>query len=120
MVFKIRIDVDTSLLDAKIKNMEAKLRQRLVNALELRGEVANTMMRWLAPYLTGYLYEHIDYFVNPEELFVEFHADAPYAAFPEFGTVKQRAQPYFRPPFWVAYFKLLEDIKNVIEETWNE
>lgn len=39
-----------------------------------------------------------------------------YAPFLEFGTVKMAAQPFFYPPFFERYNKIIKDAKNAIEQ----
>jgi HK97 gp10 family phage protein len=43
---------------------------------------------------------------------------APYAAFPEFGTMKQAAQPFWRPYVWHFYFQALREIRLMLKELY--
>ena len=40
--------------------------------------------------------------------------NVPYAKFVEYGTIRQKAQPYMRPSFRVQKAKFIRDIKNAI------
>ena len=45
--------------------------------------------------------------IDPSNLTVEGGCFASYAGFPEFGTIKQHAQPFWRPHVWNHLFILL-------------
>ena len=42
-------------------------------------------------------------------------AGTDYAIFLEYGTVKMAAQPFFFPPYFKRYNKIIKDAKNAIE-----
>ena len=63
---------------------------------ERRGwKLANTIM------MTG---------VNPELLMAQGSVLAPYAGFPEFGTVKYHARPYWMPFVWSNFYEMRENL----------
>jgi len=37
----------------------------------------------------------------------------PYAMFVEFGTRRMSARPFWRPPVWSAFFRMLEDFGKI-------
>ena len=54
--------------------------------------------------------------IDEENLFVEGGCFAWYAGFPEFGTVHQNAQPFWRPYVWNHFFQLLRELGNIQRE----
>ena len=59
------------------------------------GEIGAQEARRIVPVDTGRLRASIRYEIEDEELHLQ--ADTPYAGFVEYGTHRQRAQPYLRP-----------------------
>jgi len=53
---------------------------------------------------------------NPSQLYVIGGTNVWYAHFPEFGTVKMHARPYWRFPVWLHFFNLFPLMKQAIEE----
>lgn len=56
--------------------------------------------------------------VDPDGLTVEGGCYAWYAAFPEFGTSKQVAKPFWRQYVWAAYFTMLSDFHDLMAEMY--
>ena len=42
--------------------------------------------------------------------------DVEYAHFPEFGTVKMHARPYWRPAIWEAFYRIMDQVKRFIDD----
>ena len=49
----------------------------------------------------------------PNELRIRGGVYTYYAPFIEFGTVRMRARPFWRPPMWEAFFRMRERIKRI-------
>lgn len=83
---------------------------RMLGEIDVRmrqcGERAVDVAQQLVPVRTGYLRTSISYTYNVSERVLRIHADAPYAAVVEEGSIRQRAQPYLRPAL------------NVIGQMW--
>ena len=75
----------------------AFVRNEAAKRLEAAGAKVAGRARDLCPVDTGYLKSTIGYTYNPATMTLVVHADASYAAFVEFGTSRQSAQPYLRP-----------------------
>ena len=45
---------------------------------------------------------------------------APYAGFPEFGTIKQRANPYWMPFVWANLNEMMENLKKLHMEMFSK
>ena len=60
------------------------------------GEVAEKHAREYVPVRTGFLRDSIHHRMDGDRA-VDVYTDTEYAADVEFGTVRQRAQPYMRP-----------------------
>jgi HK97 gp10 family phage protein len=52
-------------------------------------------------------------FIDEENLMVEGVVSSPYAGFPEFGTVNQRAQPYWMPFVWVNFNEMMIKLSDL-------
>ena len=48
--------------------------------------------------------------ISPEQLMVQGSVLASYAGFPEFGTVKYHARPYWMPFVWSNFYEMQEKL----------
>lgn len=85
--FQFASDWKHRLIDAPI---DAKMR------LSLETAVGIAQNDWV-PVMSGYLRSTIGYTYDQSRKLGIIHADAPYAAIIEEGSIYQRAQPYLRP-----------------------
>lgn len=86
-------------VETAISVIEQKAKQNIEKTSQLVHESAIKVQleaKWLAPVRTGTLMNSILY--EPQDKLLAYvRAAAPYSAFVEYGTRKQRAQPYMRP-----------------------
>lgn len=86
------VETAISVIERKAQQNMEKLSQTVHDsAIKIQLEA-----KWLAPVRTGNLMDSILY--EPQsKLLAYVRAAAPYSGFVEYGTSKQRAQPYMRP-----------------------
>jgi HK97 gp10 family phage protein len=72
--------------------------EALYNALEIIGNKAADYAAGLAPVDTGNLRNSLTSEVDSADKAVIIGTPVEYARFVEYGTLRQRAQPYLRPP----------------------
>lgn len=67
-----------------------------------------------SPVDTGALRRSIRLSLENNNLKAVVTTNVPYAKFVEYGTIRQKAQPYMRPSLRVQKAKFVRDIKNAI------
>ena len=86
-------------VEAAVSTIERKAQQNMEKLSQTVHDSAIKIQleaKWLAPVRTGNLMNSILY--EPQsKLLAYVRASASYSAFVEYGTSKQRAQPYMRP-----------------------
>lgn len=98
---------------ARLRRVIAGEKQAIERGVEKGAEQIAELARQLAPYETGELRESIH--VEPaSEGVVRVVADAPYAAYVEFGTRKMAAQPFLTPA--VRHTNVLAAIATEMQE----
>jgi HK97 gp10 family phage protein len=96
--FEFNIDHDELSRYAKVvRNAAGDIdREAVVVNLQFAKAIRDTA-RELVPFVTGRLHDSIS--VEDRGLATDVVADAPYAGFVEFGTVRMAPRPYMRPAF---------------------
>lgn len=79
------------------KEVIKRIKQRIVDKLELAGELVEGAAKILCPVDLGYLMGSINHRVDEEELSVAIATNVEYAPHVELGTYKMEAQPFLRP-----------------------
>jgi HK97 gp10 family phage protein len=80
-----------------------------INIVDIHTQQVNTPI----PVDTGNMKNLHTFYKEGDNWVIESRAD--YSAFVEFGTSKQAAQPWFFPPYYRNYNKIIKDAKNAIE-----
>lgn len=100
MKYDIKVNAgDMRLLRRKMRNLRGLDRHGIPQALKIAGATYEVEAKTKAPVDTGNLLKNIGYDLEPSGKDVELFSDAPYSGYVEFGTVHQKAQPFFRPAF---------------------
>ena len=85
--------------------------------------VAVSISRAICSVLTGHMQSEIrieEY--DPENLYIRAGCYAKtekgvhYPIFVEFGTSKMRARPFWRPPIWEAFYRIMERMEQLEKE----
>jgi HK97 gp10 family phage protein len=86
--------------------------EAIYNALEIIGAKAADYAAGKAPVDTGRLKNSLTHEVAMDEKAVYVGTNVEYAPFVEYGTSRQRAQPYLRP----AVENHMDEYKHILEE----
>lgn len=78
-------------------NIMRKIKQNMLDKLELVGEFVESEAKLRCPVDTGMLRNTITHDVNPDGTSVRIGTSTEYAPYVELGTVKMSAQPFLRP-----------------------
>lgn len=88
--------------------------------LEEVQEAVTISKFYLCPVKSGALRDSIQIFeADSQMLFIIAGTDVYYAIFVEFGTVKMRARPFWRPPIWEAFYRSRDRWRAAIKEWEN-
>ena len=98
-----------------LRSIPLKLRQPVHNALQQGGELIADKARQIVPVRTGYLKSTI-YSKVKGNWNIEVGAYAPYGGYVEYGTSRQRAQPYLRPAFYENRAKIVELVRQAVKQ----
>lgn len=98
----------------KLDNIEPLVEKAVEKGLEKSGTLIEADAKTYVPVDTGALKESIYHKVEDNTL--EVGATMPYAIFVEFGTYKQRPQPYLTPAIEGNRQKMVDIISKEIEE----
>lgn len=90
---------------------QEELRQAINTSYDEIGKTVVQHIKEVSPVITGNLRDSTDYSIEQDGLYVE--NKAPYAAYVEFGTYKQSAQPFMRQ----GIAKSVPDIVKIISDT---
>jgi HK97 gp10 family phage protein len=93
-----KIEADSSDLDDIVAFLESKSESldKVPAIIAAAADVGVTIMQEVAPVRTGYMRDHIAV-IEKDDTHVVIESQAPYSGFVEYGTSKQKAQPFFRP-----------------------
>lgn len=94
------------------KNLKAKLQE----IVKQNGTELNRNIQKITPVDTGNLRRSITLELNNNGLIAKVYTKVPYAKFVEYGTIHQKAQPYFRPPFRVQKARFKKQITQLFKE----
>lgn len=89
--------VDFQVMFNFVQGFRQKLDGAVTGMLDQMGRAAVAEARRLVPVDTGQLKASVGYVVRQSDKTLQVYADMPYAMAVEFGTSRQRAQPYLRP-----------------------
>jgi len=95
-------------IEWKGEQAKKKMRAGVLAGLEAVGILVEGDSIERCPVDTGYLKNSLTHQVKPVESAVRIGTNSTYAEFPEFGTRRQKAQPYLRPA-------LDENTNNIIQ-----
>lgn len=99
-------------VNSQLKRRTAEVMQRHMNEAVAESQVETAARGWR-------LSETIRVSViDAENLIVEGGCYAWYAGFPEFGTIKQNAQPFWRPFVWNHFFEMLRELGALQRELY--
>jgi len=77
--------------------------------------------RGLASVKSGELRDKIGFgYIDIDGMRIEIGAYADHSGFVEFGTVRMRARPFFRPPVWAAVYQFWHDLPLSQLEWWRQ
>jgi len=98
-----------------LSDISPRVRRVLATELQDAAEEIQYLAQELVPVKTGYLKStiHVQTF---DELSLQVRADAEYAAFVEYGTDKQAAQPFLTPAVEAIFPGLERKIAAAIRE----
>lgn len=113
-------DFEVKLTNDNVKQIIGATNEAINNALEIIGNMAADYAAGLAPVDTGRLRNSLAseadtgekaVYVDTSEKAVYVGTNVEYAPFVEYGTVKQKAQPFLKP----AIENHLDEYKHVLE-----
>jgi len=114
-VSKLKVKVQN--IDKVIKNMDKyndEIQDKIKQVLADGGMKIQTEAQSRAPVRTGTLRASIEY--KPEGMQVQVVATADYAAFVEFGTRNQEAQPFLTPAFELVAPRIERAIQEALKD----
>ena len=98
MKYDIKVDSgDMRLLKRKMRTLRALDTHGVPQALKIAGATFENEGKTKAPVDTGNLRKNIGYQLSGNSKDVELFSNAPYSGYVDFGTINQKAQPFFRP-----------------------
>lgn len=89
--------------------IKEELDKKIARALEAVGAAAETYAKELCPVDTGHLRDSITHSVDDNAVYLG--SDVEYAPYVEFGTYKQKPQPFMGP----AMQDHLDEYKSILE-----
>lgn len=93
-----------------MSQINQELAKKIARALEAVGATAEAYAKELCPVDTGRLRDSITYSVNDNTVYLG--SDVEYAPYVEFGTHKQKPQPFMSP----AMQDHLDEYKAILED----
>lgn len=90
--------------------IKEELDKKIARALEAVGAAAETYAKELCPVDTGHLRDSITHSVDDDTVYLG--SDVEYAPYVEFGTYKQKPQPFMGP----AMQDHLDEYKSILED----
>lgn len=90
--------------------IKEELDKKIARALEAVGAAAETYAKELCPVDTGHLRDSITHSVDDNTVYLS--SDVEYAPYVEFGTYKQKPQPFMGP----AMQDHLDEYKAILED----
>lgn len=116
MTYQIRVHGLTE-LENNLMHKNSVLREATFKVMKDNMEVAVELSRAEAESRGWKLANEIRVGAEDAEAgWIEGGCYAWYAAFPEFGTSRYPAKPYWRQYVWASYFAMLSDINQLIKE----
>lgn len=114
----MRFEFDSAPVIKKFKKASKNAGNIVEDAVKELGTIAFKSARQIVPVDTGRLKTSIEVELERQNLIskVEIGTDVPYAAYVEYGTSRQRAQPYMRPSLTQARRQAGPVVKAVINE----
>ena len=93
----IKPDINFTIEADNIDEVIQASREAIERALEAVGQQAVSHIKQITPVDTGELRNSITHQTNKAEQAVYIGTNVEYAPYVEYGTVRQKAQPYLRP-----------------------
>lgn len=114
----MRIEFDFTPVIKKFENASKNAGNIAEDAVKELGTIAFKSARQIVPVDTGRLKTSIEVEFERQNLIskAEIGTDVPYAGYVEYGTSRQRAQPYMRPSLTQARRQAGPVVKAVINE----
>ena len=101
----------------KLTTMEESVPTILNNSIVKAAAITERESKLLCPVDTGRLRSSIHFeILGKDEVFVG--TDVEYAEYVEFGTMRQRPQPYMRPAIMIAQMKVPEVMSSELHTSW--
>ena len=108
---------------AKLENIPKHLEEDVEGLLEVNAKEIERNAKRLAPVDTGKLFQSIKAIkIDNKNWLIKANSTglAPYAPWVEFGTSRQRAQPFLYPAFFKQEKIFIQDIEDLIDSELKE